>query len=84
MFEVAVGGYAIARAWANASTVRPPDDEKRYMLPYGFVQSPILASLALGESRLGKRLCTIAELPQTAVSVYVDDIIVSNSRGGIT
>lgn len=69
--------YAIAREWANESTVRHPSDAAKYILPYGFVQSPILASLALADSRLGGVLQTLANSPRVVVSVYVDDIIVS-------
>lgn len=69
--------YATAREWANESTVRHPSDATKYILPYGFVQSPILASLALADSSLGRVLQALAKSPKTAVSVYVDDIIVS-------
>lgn len=69
--------YATAREWANESTVRHPSDAAKYILPYGFVQSPILASLALADSCLGGLLQTLAKSPRTALSVYVDDIIVS-------
>lgn len=44
------------------------------MLPFGYVQSPINASLCLAQSGLGKCL---RELDQVTVRVYVDDIILS-------
>ncbi len=69
--------YVEARAIANASTVIHPDEQK-LILPFGFVQSPILASLCLAKSALGR---CIHELPtkygDLVVSVYVDDIILS-------
>lgn len=70
-------GYERAREIANDSTVRHPTDKSRWVLPYGFVQSPILASLALAKSRLGTALRTLHKSPGITVSVYVDDIIVS-------
>jgi hypothetical protein len=70
-------GYAPARNMADTSTVRHPADWKKFILPYGFVQSPILASLALCESRLGAKLSALAKTKGIDVSVYVDDIIIS-------
>ena len=69
-------GYTEARGIADESTVRHPTTGK-FILPYGFVQSPVLASLALHQSRLGKTLETISKAPGVKVSVYMDDIIVS-------
>lgn len=70
-------GYAGARRMARASTVNHPVERGRTMLPYGYVQSPLLASLALSESALGKRLAAMAQW--LTVSVYVDDIILSGN-----
>lgn len=69
--------YEVAREIANASTVRHPDDKARYIIPYGFVQSQIVAALCLDDSRLGTYLDKIGKLKGVALSVYVDDIIVS-------
>lgn len=44
-------------------------------LPYGFVQSPILASLCLFHSGAGKHLMRAPK--SLVVSVYVDDIVIS-------
>ncbi|MBB3213247.1 hypothetical protein FHW67_002536 [Herbaspirillum sp. Sphag1AN] len=70
--------YEEARAIATKSTVTHPDSGS-LILPFGFVQSPILASLCLAKSALGLHL---QALPQKyaglAVSVYVDDIILSS------
>jgi hypothetical protein len=73
-------GYEKAREWANASTVTHPSHAKRTMLPFGFVQSPILASLCLAKSSLGSCLSKVYRNKDLAVSVYVDDIILSSRR----
>ena len=70
--------YADARDIANLSTVRLPEDkEKRYVLPYGFVQSTLLASICLRKSALGNYLKRLSVTDGIEVSVYVDDIIIS-------
>jgi hypothetical protein len=61
---------------ASESVVRRPGLEG-FVLPYGFVQSPILASLALDQSKLGSYLQKLTGRGDLKVSVYVDDIIVS-------
>lgn len=70
-------GFTNARQMANDSTVRHPKEKHRHILPYGFVQSPILASLALAKSRLGTVLDALHKTKRMRVSVYVDDVIVS-------
>ncbi|MDB4409581.1 reverse transcriptase domain-containing protein [Gammaproteobacteria bacterium] len=71
--------YSLARGMANESTViRPNHTPKAYVLPYGFVQSAIIASLCLYKSALGKYLNKL-EGSGFRVSVYMDDIIVSTS-----
>lgn len=49
-----------------------------YTLPYGFVQSPILASLVLAHSTLGTVLDQLCQ--QVSVSVFVDDISISSNN----
>lgn len=49
------------------------------MLPFGFVQSPILASLCLFHSALGRCLVELPRKLGVVVSVYMDDIILSAS-----
>lgn len=71
-----------ARRMATASTVRHPEDPARQILPYGFVQSPLLASLALHKSGLGKYLDQLHRERSLVVTVYVDDIIVSGNDPG--
>lgn len=68
--------YREADEFAVASTVRLSHRVKQFVLPYGFVQSPILASLALDLSALGQSLAALHREAVT-LSVYVDDIIVS-------
>jgi len=73
-------GYAIAREWANISTVIDPRDKKKYIIPFGFVQSQIVAALCLHESALGACIHTLQKNKKLVVSVYVDDIIVSSDN----
>lgn len=49
--------------------------EGRTFLPYGFTQSPLLASLCLDRSKAGLALRKIS--PKVVLSVYVDDVILS-------
>jgi hypothetical protein len=74
-------GYTNARLMANNSTVRHPADLGKFMLPYGFVQSPLLASLAFAQSKLGSCLSMLRG-EGYCVSVYVDDIIISAGSDG--
>lgn len=70
-------GYTRAREMANHSTVVHPDREGRqFILPFGFVQSPLIASLCLYKSALGACLRRLKG-KGIAVSVYVDDIVIS-------
>jgi hypothetical protein len=66
-----------ARRIATASTVQHPKKPNKTMLPYGFVQSPLLASLVLHKSGLGAFLDALHTERGLTVSVYVDDILVS-------
>lgn len=70
--------YDDAREFANWSVVKDVDRMK-YTLPFGFIQSPILASLCLDKSRLGKALRSVNNL-DVAVSVYMDDIVLSSNN----
>lgn len=56
------------------STVR---DSNRSFVPYGFVQSPLLATIAFVESYFGRALVDLDSWGITK-SVYVDDIILSH------
>lgn len=70
--------YDTARKWAKASCVRHPKTGE-FMVPFGGIQSPILASMYLHDSTLGTVLRRLSRDHDLAVSVYVDDIIVSSN-----
>lgn len=72
-------GYEVAREWAQHSTVKDPENYQRSMLPFGFVQSQIIASLCLSRSALGTCFKRMVKSNQLLLSVYVDDIIVSSN-----
>lgn len=70
-------GYEQARSIANASTVIHPT-RGDYILPFGFVQSPLIASVCLHKSALGRCLRDLEKTGVT-VSIYVDDLILSTT-----
>jgi hypothetical protein len=59
------------------STVEKTRREGNFSLPYGFIQSPMLASLALDRSSLGRRMKEISKSNHTRLSSYMDDIVLS-------
>lgn len=71
-------GFSQVEAWEMAcdSTVdkRPP--KRKFSLPFGFVQSPIVASVVLAKSALGGEIRKL-RADGLNVTVYVDDITVS-------
>lgn len=71
-------GYSAAREIATVSTVPVSHQQSfSHCLPYGFVQSPILASICLRDSYLGhliERKCKSCK-----ISVYMDDIVISGN-----
>jgi hypothetical protein len=72
-------GIGHDRAWeiAQESTVEKTLRQRDFSLPYGFIQSPVLASLALDRSAFGRLMKTIARSNHTRLNCYVDDIILS-------
>lgn len=66
-----------ATHYGKWSCVKNPYGNPSYALPYGFVQSPILATLVLATSEIGCTLRRFAE--NLTVSVYVDDISLSSN-----
>lgn len=68
-------GYSLAREITNLSTVIHPN-LGGFILPFGFVQSPIIASICLYKSALGNCLKSLQK-SGISVSVYVDDLIIS-------
>lgn len=70
-------GIRKAEEFAKWSTVKDPFAGEGYVLPYGFIQSPILATLVLTTSAVG---AYIRALPATVTaSVYMDDICLSGN-----
>ena len=69
--------YKTAHDFSMRSTVYNPRDGHKYILPFGFVQSPLLATLVLQKSALGKMLNTLKNQRKITVSVYMDDILLS-------
>ena len=72
-------GIAHSKAWEIAleGTVEKTRRQRDFSLPYGFVQSPALASLALDRSALGRAMRALARSNHTRLSCYVDDVILS-------
>jgi hypothetical protein len=71
-------GLAGGERYARWSTVRNPFAPPTYALPYGFVQSPILATLVLARSPAGDFLREIAD--KVVVTVFMDDIAISGNN----
>ncbi|MFS2325011.1 reverse transcriptase domain-containing protein [Brucella sp. H1_1004] len=70
-------GIFRAEYYAKWSTVKNPYEGGGYVIPYGFVQSPILATLVLARSAIGNYLRGLD--PSITVSVYMDDICLSGN-----
>ena len=71
--------YEEAREIAMESTVRSPESSSsKYILPFGFVQSPIIASVCLSKSAFFRELRSLCKDGFT-LSVYMDDIILSHN-----
>src|SRR5690606_16172514 len=68
-------GIDRAHHYARWSTVKNPYAEPGYALPYGFAQSPILATLVLMTSSVGEYLRSLPD--DLTKSVYMDDIALS-------
>lgn len=66
-----------AERFARWSTVKNPYSAGGYVLPYGFVQSPILATLVLSSSAVGEYLRSLGE--DITASVYMDDVCLSSN-----
>lgn len=77
--------YSDARAIATESTVsHPEEDGHRTILPFGYIQSPIIASMCLYQSALGRCLQRLVKSKNIQVSVYVDDIVISTANHELT
>ncbi|MGK6519300.1 reverse transcriptase domain-containing protein [Enterobacter hormaechei] len=72
--------YAEARRLAKLSTVKIANFQPiKRAVPYGFPQSPILASLCLNNSHAGSVINRIIKSGHVRISVYMDDIILSGN-----
>lgn len=71
-------GIPRARHYAKWSCVKNPYGAPSYALPCGFVQSPILATLVLMGSKVGKYLRDVYAVGVVTISVYMDDISFSS------
>lgn len=78
--------YRTARDYTLTSAVKHPSKTPAtYILPYGFVQSPILASLCLRNSTLGNKIDEVSRSISQRISIYMDDIIISgNDKSSLT
>ncbi len=73
-------GILRVRHYAKWSCVRNPYGDPAYSLPYGFVQSPILATLVMMDSVAGAFLRNVSA--GVLISVYMDDISLSSDDFG--
>ncbi len=71
-------GLERAQHFSKWSCIKNPFLVPKFCLPYGFPQSPILASLVLDDSAVGKYLREIQE--EITPAVYVDDISLSSDN----
>jgi len=75
-------GVDHAAAWniARESTVEKTSGAGDFSVPYGFVQSPILSSIALDRSALGRAMKGInSGRSGVLISDFVDDVILSGT-----
>ncbi|EBG3967189.1 reverse transcriptase [Salmonella enterica] len=71
--------YDKARHIAKLSTVRLPNAARhKFAVPYGYPQSPVLATLCLQNSYAGAVIDSFYRSGIVTVSVYMDDIILSS------
>ena len=72
--------YEKAREISRYSTVKNPSSGlHKYVLPFGFVQSPILATLCLDKSYLGSLLRKLSRKGTMKLSIYMDDVFISSN-----
>lgn len=73
-------GLSKPEFFSKWSTVKNPFEGGGYVLPYGFIQSPILATLTLATSPIGKFIRSLDD--RITSSVYMDDICLSSKDKG--
>lgn len=78
--------YERAREIAVESTVKiKKEGSPIFVLPFGFVQSPLIASLCLFNSALGQRIEKIRKtMNYVKISVYMDDIVISTKHQALS
>lgn len=74
-------GYERARQVSKLSTVKAPNNYPHsHYLPYGFVQSPLIASICLFDSTLGKLINHLHKSESSInITIYMDDIVISSN-----
>lgn len=71
--------YVKAREIAKLSTVHNLNGNGlKHVIPYGYPQSPILASLCFHQSFCGSTINTISKSGHVSVSIFMDDIFLSS------
>ncbi|MEQ9916440.1 reverse transcriptase domain-containing protein [Pectobacterium aroidearum] len=75
--------YEKAREIARLSTVKNLNGNGlKRIIPYGYPQSPILASFCFRQSYCGRFINTLSKSGHVSVSVYMDDILLSSNDMG--
>lgn len=76
--------YDKAREIAKLSTVKNLNGNGlKQVIPYGYPQSPILASLCFHQSYCGGVINMLSKSGNVSVSIYMDDILLSSDDMGI-
>ncbi|MEI9788371.1 reverse transcriptase domain-containing protein [Moellerella wisconsensis] len=76
--------YEQAREIAKFSTVKNlVNSSPMHIVPFGFVQSPMLATLCLHKSYLGDKVRELFNKKDIKISIYMDDIVISSSEKNI-
>lgn len=70
-------GIAKPEYYAKWSTVKNPYSDGGYVVPYGFIQSPLIATVVLSNSPIGTYLRGLDK--SVSASVYMDDICLSGA-----
>lgn len=69
--------HALDASLRSTVSKAPSGSGSPYSVPFGFVQSPMLATLALMSSALGGAITTIYSTGTVVMSVYMDDLLLS-------
>lgn len=69
--------YKKAKVFADESTVKSKEPPYKHALPFGFVQSSALASVALDKCAFGDYISK--NIPHIQTTVYADDVIFSSN-----